>query len=34
MIVAKNPHYRGDLDAALKSATLDADVDKVLHTEC
>jgi hypothetical protein len=30
-IVSNKPHYKADLDAALKSATLDGDIDKMLH---
>jgi hypothetical protein len=30
-IVGENAHYKADLDLALKSATLDIDIDKALH---
>jgi hypothetical protein len=31
-IIASNKHYASDMDAALKSLTLDNDIDKALHT--
>jgi AIPR protein len=30
-LVKKNPHYAADIDAALKSGTLDSDIDKELY---
>lgn len=31
-VLIKNAHYKSDLDAALKTATLDSDLDKLVHT--
>ncbi len=30
-VVGTNAHYKSDLDAALKTATLDSDLDKIVH---